>query len=135
MAVLSAGVVVDSAVDPYVSETEAPATLAAVVDVYPGYEEDEVAGHVRDSYFTTIEISFGEDSGWFDATHDSRTKWIYSGPYGTSSPDAFHPEHMTQHTYTTPGEYVIRGRVTYWDGEVVYSDAKHLRVLPPGGAS
>lgn len=63
-------------------------------------------------YVTTIEIDYGDGGGWEDVTV-RRLLW-----------DDRSPTTWEQHTYTTPGEYDLNMRVTYWDGEVVYQPAE-----------
>jgi hypothetical protein len=115
-------------------EGAVPLEVAMVVEVGSGLDEDysdETRSEYRDPLFTSIDIDFGEGAGWFDATGDSKTKWFYY----REGPAASNPEQMTEHTYTTPGEYIIRVRVTFWDGEVLYVDQVPVHVLPAGSGS
>ncbi|MCH7472556.1 hypothetical protein IIA79_06355 [bacterium] len=66
-----------------------------------------------------IEIDFGDGSGWINVTEQMKeynsARWFYEG----QDPQDLY----IRHTYTEPGEYVIRARATFWDGEVVYSES------------
>lgn len=59
-----------------------------------------------------FELDFGEGNGWEDVTSEARN-WDY-GEIGRG----LDVNRLTHHTYSEPGEYLLRGRVTYWDGEV-----------------
>jgi len=131
---IRSGPILNGAVDLERNEAEVPLLLAAVVRVEPGEPVDLIDNEFRNPYYTVIEIDFGDGSGWYDATEDSKTKWVPAGPY-PSGPNPTLPDHMTQHTYTAVGDYVIRARVTFWDGEVVYANERHVRVLLAGSAS
>ncbi|MCC7477351.1 hypothetical protein IT575_02735 [bacterium] len=63
------------------------------------------------------EINWGDGGGFQDCTDDARNKW-WSNPAASED----NPAYLTVHTYNTPGEYTITGRVTYWDGVVVTED-------------
>ena len=88
---------------------------------------------------TKREIDFGDGIGWVDVTAES-VKWSDGGVGGEPTPDQ-----MTRRVYTEPGEYLIRGRVTYWDGEVydtsgipedfIQSTDLLVRILPPEEAA
>jgi hypothetical protein len=65
---------------------------------------------------TKVEMDYGDGSGWRDVTYDYNHKWDFM--FDTDGPDL---STWDQYNYTEPGTYTIRGRVTYWDGEVVYS--------------
>jgi len=85
------------------------------------------------------EIDFGDGGGWVDVTQEARN-WDF-GEIGRD----LDVNRMTRRIYSEPGEYLIRGRVTYWDGEVydtsgdpVYPHTNSnllLRILSPEGAA
>jgi hypothetical protein len=84
--------------------------------------------------FTKAEIDWGDGSGFEDVTVDALAKWG-RGPGGTDEnhDDADDPDFLSLHTYDTPGEYTISGRITYWDGAVVTDDEStrsRLRIEP-----
>ena len=70
---------------------------------------------------TRIEVDPGDGSGWVDFT-DS---------YLANRDVAAAPYHG-RHSYQNAGEYLIRARATYWDGEVVYFEGELLIEVLPG---
>jgi hypothetical protein len=81
--------------------------------------------------FTTAELDFGEGQGWQDVTTDARTMW-WQEPNGSP---VYPVAYMTQHTYATPGVYEVKGRMTFWDGEVIEAGPTYrvtVTVTDPG---
>jgi hypothetical protein len=85
-----------------------------------------------------FELDFGEGNGWEDVTAEARN-W----DYGDKGRD-LDVSRLTHHTYSKPGEYQLRGRVTYWDGEAVDTSGRPpnfttrsditITILPPEAA-
>ena len=67
--------------------------------------------------FTKVEADFGEGDGWVDVTSDLAL-WN-SQPTG---PPHFNTAYMSSHRYAAAGSYRMRGRITYFDDDVVESD-------------
>ena len=59
-----------------------------------------------------FELDFGDGGGWVDVTQEARN-WDF-GEIGRE----LDVNRMTKRVYSEPGEYLIRGRITYWDGDV-----------------
>lgn len=95
-------------------EGAAPLTIAAGMSYGAGWND---VGRASD-FMSRIEVDFGDGTGWTDLTSEMLTLFAEEGKSEKSIP----PEAVS-HTYTTPGEYEMRARITYKDGEVVYSDA------------
>ncbi|MEZ5339299.1 MAG: hypothetical protein R3F46_13700 [bacterium] len=58
------------------------------------------------------ELDFGDGNGWMDVTQQARS-WHEAG----SGPDT-DVSKLSRVLLSEPGEYLLRGRITYWDGEV-----------------
>lgn len=122
---LSVDAIGDAVVTDVGIEGVAPLQVALLCDA--GNSDRDV--YHQPDVFTKVEVDFGDGSGWVDVTTDAKTKWF-------KGPEYWKPENKTQHTYTTPGEFSINARLTYWDGEVVYArqDPIPVHVLPAGNA-
>jgi len=91
-------------------------------------DADHAAGHWGWDSITKIEINHGDSSEWFDYMAVAPS-WSNTG----SASDIGEPGKAAHHTYTTPGDYTVRCRVTYWDGTVLESTSDgegHVQVLP-----
>jgi hypothetical protein len=78
----------------------------------------------KDEIISKAEIDWGDGGGFEDYTQDAYELW----DIGQGSED---PQYLTHHTYATPGEYTMVGRLTYWDGTVVAeeeSDRATIRI-------
>jgi hypothetical protein len=89
-------------------EGKAPCNVGAVVDFF--VDSNPKTGVV----FIKVEIDFGDGSGWRDITSSMKDMDYYYY-------DGLDPAHSVLHTYAQPGEYRVRARITYWDGEVIES--------------
>jgi hypothetical protein len=77
----------------------------------------------RQNWYSKVEWNPGDGAGWIDITEDYRNNMeqaqtlTYAIGY--------------KHTYAAPGTYQVQARVTYWDGEVVYSMTSDFIVPDP----
>lgn len=104
-------------------EGTAPCTVSAIVDPTDGEEDNYWP---RSKYISKTDVSFGDSTTWDDATASSKATW---GIFPNSEPWSL----AVRHTYTASGSYIVRGRATYWDGELIYSEPGFVlvRVLAP----
>lgn len=73
-------------------------------------------GKQRGAIVNKIEVDYGSGAGFADITAETKTYMQRSaqGSYGFNE--------LIQHTYLTPGNYLVRVRMTFWDGAVLTSD-------------
>jgi PKD repeat protein len=76
---------------------------------------DRDSGLREDQKIPSMEVDFGDGSGWQDIT---ALYYVMDFDYD----DGVDLSRVAGHTYTEPGEYIIRARATYWDGEVISLD-------------
>lgn len=98
-------------------EGKGPLEVAAILGRAFGEQDSHT-----DNDILKAELDFGDGSGWTDYTEDSRNKW-WEEPLTVP---VYHPDWMTRHTYTQPGTYIINGRMTFWDGELLYAEPSSL---------
>jgi len=85
----------------------APLTLGAALVAAPGLQD---TGRTGSQLVTKAELNFGDGAGWVDITAQQQAL----GPaFGNSLAQS------VQHTYAAAGSYILQGRVTYWDGQVL----------------
>jgi hypothetical protein len=95
------------------NQGKAPLTVAA--RIVGGYGPLDPR---NDTAFSKAELNFGDGTGWIDCTVDLHTLW-FKEPTPLVGPLT---DWMTKHTYTAAGTFDITGRLTYADGEVIYTD-------------
>ena len=62
-------------------------------------------------YVSKIELDFGDGGGWKDVTDHAFHVW-----------DDLDPTNRQFHTYALPGTYLLKSRVTFWDGTRIDRD-------------
>ena len=110
----------------------APHSIEISIRIHSGTEDP-----ARRFPCAEIELDYGEGSGWQDVT--PATHSVGTGP----------PLQVGQvtHTYMEPGKYILRARVTWWDGRVEIRPTPqniqylldtgrdpYITVLPPEGS-
>jgi hypothetical protein len=91
---------------------KAPLEVALTFGVQFGEQDQH---RTLEQIISKMEIDYGEGAGWQDVTAAFyQWDWDYD--------DGVDLNHVARHTYAAPGMYMIRGRATYWDGEVVTLD-------------
>lgn len=93
------------------AEVTGPAPLQLLAE--PNYGLGERDDDSRED-ITKVEVNFGDGGGWSDVTADAQAMWSGEPVDWLNS--------TLEHTYTEPGDHIIIARLTFWDGEVVYSN-------------
>jgi hypothetical protein len=70
----------------------------------------------QSEWLTKAEIAW-DGMSWVDCTAEYEALLVSQSTEGSAEKMAIAP----RHTYTSPGEFRIRCRVTWWDGEVTYN--------------
>jgi hypothetical protein len=87
-----------------------------------------VHGHAGDTgtakYGENVEIDYGDGSGWADVTTEVLAI-LFARDNGTAIPVS----ERFSHTYTDPGDYILRVRVTWQDNDVTYSPATSVPMI------
>jgi hypothetical protein len=85
----------------------APFAVGAALTATPGVQD---RGLTASQLLGKAELDFGDGGGWVDVTAQ---QLALGAAWGASLAQS------AAHTYTAAGTYTIRGRVTYWDGQVI----------------
>ncbi|MCB1217971.1 hypothetical protein KDL44_11300 [bacterium] len=85
----------------------APLQIGVVI----GYSYAPPKPSGNQEWISKFEVDFGDGAGWQDVTSEARN-WDYGGNGDRD------PNRLTRHTYSLPGSYTVKGRLTYWDGDI-----------------
>ncbi|MEZ5339300.1 MAG: hypothetical protein R3F46_13705 [bacterium] len=113
-----------------IENEEISSRVEGVITGQQGLELGFIVSHLNDfppgggAAVRKYEIDFGDGDGFVDVTADAG-KWSDGGVGGEPSADQ-----MTRHVYSVPGEYLARGRVTYWDGEMFDTSGDPVLFIP-----